>query len=103
MLSSAGSSSADRRRDGRLRRAGRQRQRREVLGNAQLELIARELVQKAKENVTIDWTIKENVRARIRILVRRVLKKWGYPPDLQEAATLTVLEQAEVLCAEWAA
>ena len=75
----------------------------EVMGNQQLAIIARELVEKVKQNVTIDWTIKENVRAKIRVLVRRILRHYGYPPDLQEAATQTVLEQAEVLCAEWAA
>jgi len=52
--------------------------------------------------VTIDWTIKETVRAKMRVLVKKILRKYGYPPDLQEAATTTVLEQAEVLCAEWA-
>jgi type I restriction enzyme R subunit len=75
----------------------------EVLGDAQLAIIARELVETVKANVSIDWTIKETARARIRVLVRRILRKYGFPPDLQEAATQTVLEQAEVLCAEWAA
>jgi type I restriction enzyme R subunit len=74
----------------------------QVLGNQELALIARELVAKVKQNVTIDWTIKETVRAKIRVLVRRILKQHGYPPDLQEQATQTVLEQAEVLCADWA-
>ncbi len=72
------------------------------MGNEQLAIIARELMEKVKANVSIDWTIKETVRAKMRVLVRRILKKYGYPPDLQEAATQTVLEQAEVLCAEWA-
>ena len=75
----------------------------EVLGDKQLAVIAHELVETVRKNVTIDWTIKENVRAKIRVLVRRILRKYGYPPDLQEAATQTVLEQAEALCAEWAA
>jgi type I restriction enzyme R subunit len=74
----------------------------EVMGNEQLAIIARELVDTVKRNVTIDWTIKETVRAKLRVMVRRILKKFGYPPDLQEQATQTVLEQAEVLCAEWA-
>ena len=75
----------------------------DVMGNEQLAIIARELMDKVKANVSIDWTIKETVRAKMRVLVRRILKKYGYPPDLQEAATQTVLEQAETLCAEWAA
>ena len=75
----------------------------DVLGDAQLALIARELVDKVKANVTIDWTIKETVRSKMRVLVRRILRRYGYPPDLQEAATRTVLEQAELLCADWAA
>ena len=55
-----------------------------------------------RNSVTIDWTLRENVRARIRVMVKRILRKYGYPPDKQEQATQTVLEQAEVLCAEWA-
>lgn len=74
-----------------------------MLGDQQLAIIARELVEKVKQNVSIDWTIKETVRAKMRVLVKKILRKYGYPPDLQEAATTTVLEQAEVLCAEWAA
>jgi len=53
-------------------------------------------------NVTIDWTLRENVRAQLRVLVKRILRKYGYPPDKQEKATRTVLEQAEVLSGEWA-
>jgi type I restriction enzyme R subunit len=74
-----------------------------VLGDECLRGIARELVKTVKANVTIDWTVRENVRAHLRVLVKRVLRKYGYPPDKQEAATLTVLEQAEVLSEEWAA
>jgi type I restriction enzyme R subunit len=55
-----------------------------------------------RRNVTIDWAERENVRANLRRLVKRVLRKYGYPPDKQEKATQTVLEQAEVLSAEWA-
>ncbi len=65
--------------------------------------IARELVETVHNNVTIDWTLRENVRAQLRVLVKRILRKHGYPPDKQETATQTVLEQAEVLSAEWAA
>jgi type I restriction enzyme R subunit len=64
--------------------------------------IARELVETVKKNVTIDWTVCENVRAQLRVIVKRILRKDGYPPDKQEQATRTVLEQAELLSAEWA-
>ena len=73
-----------------------------VLGDETLRGIARELVKTVRNNVTIDWTLRENVRARLRVLVKRILRKHGYPPDKQEKATWTVLEQAEVLSAEWA-
>ena len=55
-----------------------------------------------KKNVTIDWTLRDNVRAQLRVIVKRILRKYGYPPDKQEQATQTVLEQAEVLSQEWA-
>ena len=74
-----------------------------VLGDEVLCQIAGELVETVRNSVTIDWTLRENVRADIRRLVKRVLRKHGYPPDKQEEATLTVLEQAEVLSAAWAA
>jgi type I restriction enzyme R subunit len=74
-----------------------------VLGEPRLRGIARELVETVRNNVTIDWTLRENVRAQLRVLVKRILRKHGYPPDKQEKATQTVLEQAEVLSAEWAA
>jgi type I restriction enzyme R subunit len=73
-----------------------------VLGDATLRAIARELVATVRANVTIDWTVRENVRAHLRVLVKRILRKHGYPPDKQEKATQTVLEQAEVLSQEWA-
>jgi type I restriction enzyme R subunit len=63
---------------------------------------ARELVATVRANVTIDWTVRENVRAQLRVLVKRILRKHGYPPDKQEKATRTVLEQAEALSQEWA-
>ena len=75
----------------------------QVLGDDTLCGIARELVTTVRGNVTIDWTLRENVRANLRRLVKRILRKHGYPPDKQEAATRTVLEQAEVLSAAWAA
>ena len=75
----------------------------QVLGDETLRAIAQELVQTVRNNVAIDWTLRENVRARLRVLVRRILRKHGYPPDKQEKATQTVLEQAEVLSEGWAA
>ena len=75
----------------------------QVLGDETLRDIAHELVEIVRGNVTIDWTLRENVRANLRRLVKRVLRKHGYPPDKQEAATRTVLEQAETLSATWAA
>ncbi len=75
----------------------------QVLGDETLRAIARELVETVRGNVTIDWTLRENVRAQLRVLVRRILRKHGYPPDKQEKATVTVLEQAEVLSEGWAA
>jgi type I restriction enzyme R subunit len=69
-----------------------------VLWDQTLRAIARELV-----GTTIDWTLKESVKARLRVMVKRILRKQGYPPDKQEKATLTVLEQAELLCKDWAA
>ena len=74
----------------------------EVLGDETLRAIACELVETVRGNVTIDWTMRENVRARLRTLVRRTLRRHGYPPDKQEKATQTVLEQAEALSAVWA-
>jgi type I restriction enzyme R subunit len=71
-----------------------------VLGDETLRTIARELVETVRNNVTIDWTVRENVQAKMRVMVKRVLRKYGYPPDKQEAATKTVLEQAELLCSD---
>jgi type I restriction enzyme, R subunit len=72
-----------------------------VLGDNTLRIIAQELVKTVRANVTIDWTIRENVRAQLRVLVKRILRKYGYPPDKQEKATQTVLEQAEALSQDW--
>ena len=74
----------------------------QVLGDDTLRTIAHELAEKVRNNVTIDWKIRENVRAKLRVLVKRILRKYGYPPDMQEKATQTVLEQAEVLSEFWA-
>lgn len=75
----------------------------QAMGIAELKVIAAELVTNVRKSVTIDWTVRESARAKIRVMVRRILKKHGYPPDLREEATRTVLEQAELLCADWAA
>ena len=72
-----------------------------VLGDETLRKIAQELVKTVRSNTTIDWTVREDVRARLRVYVKRILRKHGYPPDKQAAATDTVLEQAEALSAEW--
>ncbi len=73
-----------------------------VLGEPTLVKMARELVDIVKKSVTIDWTLRENVRAQLRVIVKRILRKYGYPPDKQEQATRLVLEQAEVLSGTWA-
>jgi type I restriction enzyme R subunit len=74
-----------------------------ILGDETLRTIAREVADKIRNNVSIDWTMKESVRARLRVLVKRVLRNHGYPPDKQEQATKTVLEQAELIAPRWAA
>lgn len=74
-----------------------------VLGDEILKTIALELADKVKKNTTIDWMVKQSARAKLRVLVKKILRKYGYPPDKQEQATQTVLEQAELLCHEWAA
>jgi len=75
----------------------------EVMGKDNLKVIATELVTQVRKSVTIDWTLRESARAKIKVLVKRILRKHGYPPDLQDEATKLVLQQAELLCAEWAA
>ena len=73
----------------------------QVLGDETLRTIARELVQTVRNNVTIDWTQRESVQAKLRLMVKKILKKYGYPPDKREKATLTVLEQAKLFGYEW--
>jgi type I restriction enzyme R subunit len=68
-----------------------------VLGDDQLRDIAREITEKVKANATIDWTIRESARAKLMVLVKRTLTKWGYPPDKQAKAIETVLKQAELM------
>ncbi len=71
------------------------------IGDEPLRDIARELVETVRKNVTIDWTLRENVRAKLRVMVKRILRNYGYPPDKQARATETVLEQAALLSADW--
>jgi len=73
-----------------------------VLGDETLRIIAQELLRAVRNNVTIDWTVRENVRAQMRVMVKRILRRHGYPPDKQAHATELVLEQAEVVCRDWA-
>ena len=74
----------------------------DVLGNNSLKIIAHELLESLKRSATVDWSHRESARARMRVLVKRILRKYGYPPDLQDAAVQTVLRQAEALSATWA-
>ena len=71
-----------------------------IMGDAQLKVIATELITQVRKSVTIDWTLRESARAKIRVLIKRILNKYGYPPDLQEEAVKKVLSQAELLCGE---
>ncbi len=71
-----------------------------VLGDEKLRTIARELVETVRNNISIDWTIRESAQAKIRVMVKKILRKYGYPPDKQEKATLTILEQAKLICQE---
>jgi len=64
-------------------------------------MIARELVDTVRKNATIDWTVRETVHAKLRVMVKRILRKYGYPPDKQEKATFTIIEQAEVIARDW--
>ena len=73
----------------------------QVLGDETLRQIAQELVRVVRNNVTVDWTVRESARAHLRVRVKRLLRKYGYPPDKQAKATQLVLEQAEVLSSEW--
>lgn len=73
----------------------------QLMGDDKLRLIAHELLMSLRENITVDWAHRESARARLRVLVKRILRKYGYPPDLQDAAVQTVLQQAEALSGEW--
>jgi type I restriction enzyme R subunit len=75
----------------------------EMMGDEQLKFLAQKLVDRVKQSVSIDWQIRENARAQIRVMVKRLLREFGYPPDMQQRATELVLQQAEVLCKDWVA
>jgi type I restriction enzyme R subunit len=75
----------------------------DIMGDDKLKVIAHELLEKVKSNVTIDWHHSEMARAKIRVTVKRILKKYGYPPDLQPQGIQTVLQQAEAFSTKWAA
>ena len=75
----------------------------EAMGSKELRVIATELVTQVRQSVTIDWTVRESARAKIKVMVKRILRKHGYPPDLQDQAVKTVLAQAELLCADFVA
>ena len=74
----------------------------ELLGDESLRKMAKILVLKVRSNVSIDWTVRENARAKLRVIVRRILREYGYPPDKQDAAVETVLEQAKLFADVWA-
>ena len=97
------SSGAHPRRDCYLRRSRGERERCRSYGNDALKLIAHELLESLQGNVTVDWSRRESARGRMRVLVKRILRKHGYPPDLQDEAVQTVLRQAEALSASWVA
>ena len=75
----------------------------QVMGDVKLRVIATELVTQVRKSVSVDWTLRESAQAKIRVMVKRILTRFGYPPDLQDAAVQTVLAQAKLLCADWAA
>ncbi|MDE5101192.1 MAG: DUF3387 domain-containing protein, partial [Trichodesmium sp. St16_bin4-tuft] len=72
-----------------------------VLGDDTLKAIARDLVTAIRKNLTIDWTVKKNVKAKLRVMVKRLLRKYGYPPDKCDQTSTTVVQQAELLCTDW--
>lgn len=74
---------------------------RDVMGDDQLKELAIVLVDRVRKNTTIDWSLKESTRARMKVMVKRLLRKYGYPPDKQAIATETVLEQAKLFADEW--
>ena len=73
----------------------------EIMGDNNLKLIAHELLMRLRESVSVDWAHRESARARMRVLVKRILRKYGFPPDLQDSAVQTVLQQAEAISSGW--
>ena len=73
----------------------------QVLGDDKLKLIAHELLENLKANVSVDWARKESARARLRLMVKKILRRYDYLPDMQDSAVKTVLQQAESLCGTW--
>lgn len=71
------------------------------MGDDKLKLIAHELLVSLRENVSVDWAHRDSAQARMLVLLKRILRKYGYPPDLQDVAVQTVLQQAEALSSEW--
>ena len=69
----------------------------QVLGDCTLKIIAHELTQSIKENMSIDWNLRDSARAKMRVMVKRLLKKYGYPPEISKQAVETVIEQAELM------
>ena len=74
---------------------------RDLMGDDKLKFLSQELVNRVKASVSIDWQVRENARAQIRVMVKRILRQYGYPPDMQATAAELVLEQAEALCGDW--
>ena len=74
----------------------------ELMGEEVLLQIAREIAEKLRKSITVDWSVRESVRARLRLLVKSLLRKYKYPPDQQDEAVELVLSQAEVISEEWA-
>ena len=75
----------------------------DVMGDKKLKLIAHELLISVRSNATIDWHHSQMARARIRVAIKKILKRHGYPPDLELEAIQTVLQQAELFSQKWAA
>ncbi len=73
----------------------------QIMGDDKLKLIAHELLVNLKKSVSVDWAHRDSARARMRVLVKRILRTYGYPPDLQDVAVQTVLQQAEALSSSW--
>ena len=73
----------------------------QVMGNDHLRLIAHELLTKLRANLSVDWMYRESARARMRLFVKEILHRYGYPPDLQDSAVQTVLQQVEALSSRW--